>query len=64
MSDRVGLKAKDNAAKKFSSLNLNQTYKGTKVEPKASTGEYALYRCFLPELQLVFKTLIFENNLG
>ena len=47
MSDRVGLKPKDNAAKKFSSLNLNQTYKGTKVEAKASTGEYEFYPCFL-----------------
>lgn len=39
MSDRFGLKVKENAGKtKYSSLNLNQTYKGTKVETKTSSG--------------------------
>ena len=39
MSDRFGLKIKENAGKtKYSSLNLNQTYKGTKVEIKTSSG--------------------------
>lgn len=41
MSDRFGLKVKENAGKtKYSSLNLNQTYKGTKVETKTSSGLY------------------------
>lgn len=44
MSDRVGLKTKENATKKFSSLNLSQTYKGTKVETKTVTGEYVFCR--------------------
>lgn len=39
MSDRFGLKVKESAGKtKYSSLNLNQTYKGTKVETKTSSG--------------------------
>lgn len=41
MSDRFGHKIKENAGKtKYSSLNLNQTYKGTKVENKTSSGTY------------------------
>jgi len=44
MSDRFGLKVKENAGKtKYSSLNLNQTYKGTKVETKTSSGLYLYY---------------------
>ena len=39
MSDRFGFKVKENAGKtKYSSLNLNQTYKGTKVETKTTSG--------------------------
>lgn len=41
MSDRLAAKIKENAGKpKYSSLNLNQTYKGNKVEIKTSTGLY------------------------
>jgi len=51
MSDRFGLKVKENAGKtKYSSLNLNQTYKGTKVETKTSSGLYLYYNCRLNSL--------------
>ena len=59
MSERFGHKVKENAGKtKYSTLNLNQTYKGTKLETKTSSGKFVARSVCVSSVGLLYSVFI------